>query len=259
VVFNNELNFLQALKLFREMNHLTNTGMTLYWLGRLAAFRNDRTADARFDEAAEVLKQAGAYHQVGRILVGKGDSAFARCDFYAAREEYIKAISLYQETGFLQAGDLELYEDRFDEASTFYRRALLAAESLGLAEEEAQCRVKLGTLELFKGQPRVGTRHLVVAAAAQRRISDVKGLGQTLVRLGQCFVADGDGQRALLLFRAAYPVCRHMESLRDLADCLVGIGTVCLDREPLVEGAALYERTGDTKGRERCMVVLGGL
>lgn len=78
--------------------------MTLYWLGRLAAFRNDRTADARFDEAAEVLKQAGAYHQVGRILVGKGDSAFARCDFHSAREEYIKAIALYEETGFLQSG-----------------------------------------------------------------------------------------------------------------------------------------------------------
>ncbi|KAJ7109192.1 hypothetical protein C8R44DRAFT_278681 [Mycena epipterygia] len=94
----------QALKLFRELENLTNVGMTLYWLGRLAAFRNDRTADARFDEAAEVLKQAGAYHQVGRILVGKGDSAFARCDFYSAREEYIKAIALYEETGFLQSG-----------------------------------------------------------------------------------------------------------------------------------------------------------
>ncbi|KAJ7694178.1 hypothetical protein B0H17DRAFT_1058072 [Mycena rosella] len=292
----------QALKLFRELQNLTNIGMTLYWLGRLAAFRHDRTADVIFDEAAEVLKQAGAFPQVGRILVGKGDSAFARCDFYAAREEYIKAIALYEETGFLQAGpagfaqlslgtaaaylydyseanhwvdaarrtfektpngaygkmhceiiygDLAMYEEKFEEASTFYQRALLATESLGLAEEEGQCCVKLGTLELTRGRPRLGMRHLVVAAAAQRRISDVKGLGQTLVRLGQCFAAEGDRPGALLFFRTAYPVCRKMESLRDLADCLVGIGTVCGDAGAVAEGGALYDETGDTKGRAR--------
>lgn len=55
----NKVKFPQALKLFRELEHLTNIGMTLYFLGRLAASRNDRMADARFDEAAEVLKQAG--------------------------------------------------------------------------------------------------------------------------------------------------------------------------------------------------------
>ncbi|KAJ7489891.1 hypothetical protein B0H11DRAFT_1044888 [Mycena galericulata] len=94
----------QALKLFRELEHLTNIGMTLYFLGRLAASRNDRLADARFDEAAEVLKQAGAYAQVGRILVSKGDQAFARCDYHSAREEYLKAVNLYTETGFIQSG-----------------------------------------------------------------------------------------------------------------------------------------------------------
>ncbi|KAJ6546497.1 hypothetical protein DFH09DRAFT_1171190 [Mycena vulgaris] len=300
----------QALKLFREMNHLTNIGMTLYWLGRLAAFRHDRTADARYDEAAEILKQAGAHHQVGRILVAKGDCAFARCDFYAAREDYSKATTLYEETGFLQTssggfaqlslgttaaylydhseakhwvdaashafektpggaygkmhceiiyGDLALHEERFGEALPFYQRALLAAESLGLAEDEAQCRVKLGTLDLFRGRPRMGVRHLVVAAAAQRRISDVKGLSQTLVRLGQCFAADGDKARALLFFRTAYPVCRKMEGLRNLGDCLLGMGTLCGEREMVVEGDALYDQTGDTKGRERCRVALEGL
>ena len=124
---------------------------------------------------------------------------------------------------------------------------MIATESLGFAEEEGQCRAKLGTLELFRGRPRVGVRHLVVAAAAQRRINDVKGLGQTLVRLGQCFAADGDGAGALLFFRAAYPVCQKMESLRDVADCLVGLGRV-------TEAAALYEQTGDKKGRERCKI-----
>lgn len=291
----------QALPLFREIQNLTNVGLTLYWLGRLAAFRNDHTADARFDEAAEIFKQAGAYPQVGRILIAKGDAALARCDFHGAREEYIKAIDVYGEAGGLQAsfaelslataaaylynypesnhwldkayrafektpnggygkmhcdiiyGDLALYGERFGEAAEFYQRALLAAESLGQAEEEALCRLKLGTLELFRDRTQMGMRHLVVAAAAQRRISDVKGLGQTLVRLGQCFAAEKDRDRAMLLLRAAYPVCRKMESLRDVADVLVGLGTMCGDAGAVAEGRGLYLKTGDVQGGARGM------
>ncbi|KAJ7458913.1 hypothetical protein FB451DRAFT_1272852 [Mycena latifolia] len=98
----------QALPLFRELQHLTNVRMTLYRLGRLAAFRHDRTAsEARFDEAVKVLEQAGAHDQVGRILIAKGDNAFGRCDFYAAREEYIKAMAIC-EVGGLQLAFAQL-------------------------------------------------------------------------------------------------------------------------------------------------------
>lgn len=46
----------------------------------------------------------GAYTQVGRILVSKGDRAFARGEYHSAKQEYLKAITLYTETGFLQSG-----------------------------------------------------------------------------------------------------------------------------------------------------------
>ncbi|KAJ7738492.1 hypothetical protein DFH07DRAFT_82876 [Mycena maculata] len=285
----------QALSLFRELEHLTNIGLTLYFLGRLAASRNDPVADARFDEAAEILKQAGAYPRVAQILVSKGDAAFDRCDYHSAREEYLKAVNIYTETGSIQSGhaafaqlsvgaaaaylydyseanhwvdaawrtlettsfmaygrlhceiiygDLALYGERFDEAATFYQQALLATESLGFVQVEAQCRVKLGTLEVLQGRPWVGLRHLVVAAATQRRSSDVKELSRTLVRLGQCFEADGDKRSAQLIYRTAYPVCRKMDGLRDVADCLVGLGQV-------EEALVLYDQTGDKRGRER--------
>jgi len=299
----------QALKLFRELENLTNIGMTLFMLGRVAAFRNDRNADALFEESGVFLAKAGAHRQACLALLGKGDCASARCDFYTAREAYVKAINVLQETGFLQSGygafaqlslgtaaarlydypeanhwldaawrtfektstvahghmhceiiygDLALSEERFGEAVTFYQRALHAAETLGFAEEEAQCRVKLGTLELLRGRPWVGVRSLFVAAARQRQINDVKGLSETLVRLGECFAADGDKSTALLFFRTAYPVCRKIEALRNMAACLVGLGTVCGDKEQVVEGAALYKQTGDTKEHERCKLLLGG-
>ncbi|KAJ6513859.1 hypothetical protein C8R47DRAFT_622709 [Mycena vitilis] len=297
----------QALKLFRELEHLTNIGMSLFMLARVAAFQNDRNADALFDEAGVFFEQAGTHRHACLAILGKGDCAVARCDFDTARAAYIKAISVLQEIGFLQSGygafaqlslgtaaaslydhaeanqwldaawrtfektttmahghmhcniiygDLALSEDRFEEATRFYGRALLSAASLGFAEEEALCQAKLGTLELTRGRPWVGVRLLTVAAAGQRRIKDVKGLGQTLVRLGECFAADGDRRTALLFFRTAYPVCRKSEALRSVAACLVGLGTVCRDRERVVEGMALYERTKDPKAHERCKALL---
>jgi hypothetical protein len=157
---------------------------------------------------------------------------------------------------YFDEGDLAFYEAKFGEAVTSYQRALHAAESLGRPEQEALCRVKLGTLELTRARPWLGVRHLIVASATQRRIKDVKGLSQTFVRLGECFAADGDTATALLFFRTAYPVCLRIEALRDLAGCLVGLGTVRGDRKQVLEGAQIYEQTGDTKGRERCETLL---
>ncbi|KAJ7933885.1 hypothetical protein B0H13DRAFT_1855740 [Mycena leptocephala] len=279
----------QALTLFRELENLTNIGMTLYMLGIVAAFRSDRKADVLFEESGVFLAKAGAHRQACLPFLGKGDCASARCDFYTAREAYVKAINILQETGFLQSGyaahaqlllgeaaarlydypeanrwldaawrDLALSEERFGEAVTFYQRALHAAETLGFAEKEAQCRVRLGTLELLRGRPWVGVRSLFVAAARQRQINDVKGLSETFVRLGECFAADGDKSTTLLFFRTAYPVCRKIEALRNVAACLVGLGTVCGNKEQVTEGAALYKQTGDTKEHERCKLLLGG-
>ncbi|KAJ7359192.1 hypothetical protein DFH08DRAFT_1037546 [Mycena albidolilacea] len=297
----------QALKLFRELEHLTNIGMSLYMLARIAAFNYDRQADALFEEARVFLEQAGAHREACLAINGMGDCAFARCDFYTARDLYIKTINALKKNGLLYStvggyaqlsmsraaaclydyseanrwlaetkrtlektsviahgqmycdtiyGDLALYEANFGEAVTSYQRALLAAESLGQPVHEALCRVKLGTLELTRARPWMGVRHLIVASATQRRISDVKGLSQTFVRLGECFAADGDMATALLFFRTAYPVCRKIEALRDLAGCLVGLGTVRGDRKQVLEGAQIYEQTGDTKGHEWCKTLL---
>jgi hypothetical protein len=43
-----------------------------------------------------------------------------------------------------------------------------------------------------------------------------------------------------------------------VAACLVGLGTVCGNKEQVTEGAALYKQTGDTKEHERCKLLLGG-
>ncbi|KAJ7273529.1 hypothetical protein B0H12DRAFT_496918 [Mycena haematopus] len=93
----------QALKLFRELEHLTNIGMTLFMLARIAAFNNDRSADALFEEARIVLEQSGARRQACAAINGKGDCAFARCDFYTAREDYTKTINALTENGLIQS------------------------------------------------------------------------------------------------------------------------------------------------------------
>jgi hypothetical protein len=97
------LNFLQALKLFRELEHLTNIGMSLYMLARIAAFNYDRQADALFEEARVFLEQAGAHREACLAINGMGDCAFARCDFYTARDLYIKTINALKKNGLVHS------------------------------------------------------------------------------------------------------------------------------------------------------------
>ncbi|KAJ7063127.1 hypothetical protein C8F01DRAFT_1131657 [Mycena amicta] len=284
----------EALDLFRQLEHLTNIGMSTFMLGKILAFRNDRAADGWFDEAEVVLKQAGAYSLAGVALIGKGDCAFARCDYHAAQQTYSKALNTFEEAGTLQSshgafallslgtaaaylhqyaeakeylertritlnktniasygllhcnlidGDLAFYEGKFGETTTFYQRALTSAETLGFAEEDALCHVKLGTLDIAQGRLQAGLRHVVVAAAKQRRTKDDRGLSQTLVRLGQGFAADGRKDLALGLFRAVYPLCQKIEALRNLAECIQGMGELCEDLELVEEGKRLYAET----------------
>jgi tetratricopeptide (TPR) repeat protein len=100
---NYKAEILQALKLFRELKHLTNIGMTLSMLARIAAFNNDRRADALFEEAGVFLEQAGAHRQACIAISGKGDFAFARSDFYTARDLYNKTINALEKNGFLHS------------------------------------------------------------------------------------------------------------------------------------------------------------
>ncbi|KAJ7792956.1 hypothetical protein B0H14DRAFT_3498655 [Mycena olivaceomarginata] len=93
----------QALKLFRELEHLANIGMSLYMLARIAAFNYDRQADALFEEARVFLEQAGAHRQACQAIIGIGDCAFARCDFYTARDLYIKTINTLKKNGTLHS------------------------------------------------------------------------------------------------------------------------------------------------------------
>ncbi|KAF7304683.1 hypothetical protein MKEN_01182400 [Mycena kentingensis (nom. inval.)] len=296
----------EALVLFRQLDHLTNIGMSCFMLGKIAAFRDDPAADAYFDEAELVLKQAGAYSQAGAALIGKGDRAFARCQYQTAQTIYLKAKTTFEEANMLASnyafallsigtaaaylheyaeaaewlgqatnilkktsfmaygnlhcdiiyGDLAFYEHKFEDAASLYRRALLSAETLGFAEEEALCHVKLGRLEVAEHRVETGLRHLVVAASKQRRSKDVKGLSQTLVRLGECY-ASTDHNTSISFFRAAYPVCQKM-NVRNLADCLLGMGRVLGDRGMVGEAERLYAETGDKFGQEECKRVLSG-
>ncbi|KAF8212427.1 hypothetical protein K438DRAFT_1244160 [Mycena galopus ATCC 62051] len=93
----------KALKLFRELEHLTNVGLSIFMLAKIAAFNNAREADALFEEARVVLEQSGARRHACAALNGKGDCAFARCDFYTAREDYAKTVKALKDYGFIQS------------------------------------------------------------------------------------------------------------------------------------------------------------
>ncbi|CAK5279603.1 unnamed protein product [Mycena citricolor] len=309
--------------LFRQEEHLTNIGMTLYFLGRIADFRDDASAEERYEEAEAVLQQAGASSHAALALIGKGDILVARCQYREAQQIYTKAVQAFRTNSSLQTtygafaqlslgtaeaylynyteakrwldaawktfektpvaprsdasgysiwfdrpesgqipvtdrppGDVAMFQNSVMEAATMYQRALTSAESLGLSVEESQCRVKLGAVHVMQGQVRVGLQHLLVAAAKQRKAQNIKGITETMVRLGEAFEADGDHPAALMIFRATYPAVSKTGALRSTADCLLGLGRLCSDRVYVDKAAQLYQQTDDPKGRERCRTLV---
>ncbi|CAK5279615.1 unnamed protein product [Mycena citricolor] len=93
---------LEALELFRQEEHLTNIGMTLYFLGRIADFRDDASAEERYEEAEAVLQQAGASSHAALALIGKGDILVARCQYREAQQIYTKAVQAFRTNSSLQ-------------------------------------------------------------------------------------------------------------------------------------------------------------
>jgi tetratricopeptide (TPR) repeat protein len=154
---NHKAELLQALKLFRELEHLTNIGLTLFLLAKIAAFNNNRRADALFEEAGVFLEQAGAHRLACIAISGKGDCAFARSDFYTARDLYIKTINALEKFGFLHSvvagyaqmsvGMAAAYLYDYSEANHWLAEAKRTFEKTStVAHGQIHCDITYGTI-----------------------------------------------------------------------------------------------------------------
>lgn len=114
------------------------------------------------------------------------------------------------------------------------------------------CHTKLGALSLARSHPWVAQRHQLVALSIYHQIALPRKQAHAIVRLGDVCLADGDSTTAIALYRAAYQVSLKFEAVRDVADCLLGIGRGLSSHRHVEEALKLYKGTGDIKGANLC-------
>jgi tetratricopeptide (TPR) repeat protein len=296
----------EALAIFRELGHLTNIGLALYFLGHIEEARNPNKALEYFDAAIETFELAGDFANVSRIFIARGDMHYGRCDFTNAKADFEHAASIFRDRGQdpdpytqlslgeaaaalyeaesatryvdaalaifdstrklkhgiihceLTYGDIKMIAEEpagLEGAEALYHNALKASRAVGYIVEQAMCLARLGLVETRRGKYADALHFLCAPMRLFDRGSNLRGKANVLVRIGNVFAKNGETETAVAVYRAAYPVCVRLESRRDEAACLCGLGEILRSRRHLVEAERLYSRTGDVKGKARA----GGL
>lgn len=110
-------------------------------------------------EALELAERIGDRHRAARARQGLGDVAFARGDYHAVREHYVRALEVHREmgnehlTGVLlgNLGSAEHRIEEFDDAAHHYEESLAIHQRTGARPYEAVVTFALAVLEHERG------------------------------------------------------------------------------------------------------------
>lgn len=244
----------QALSIFRGLEHLTNIGMTLFWLGRIETFRSHHTqALAYYEEAAEVLEKAGAHQQVGRVLTGRGDVSFSRCDFMGARRDYQRAIDNFRASGTLNNSTAAYAYLSLGEAAAALAEFALARECLDTAYQTFKkrrsthgilhCHILYGDLALAEGDTPLyaeADSYFQEALAGARSAEFSEEIAIINGRLGKSAGRQGRVQSAEQHFVIAMTFYRKMNNSKGLASIMVMFGDCLLQNNDRVSALSLF-------------------
>ncbi|KAJ7600604.1 hypothetical protein C8J56DRAFT_880270 [Mycena floridula] len=187
-----------------------------------------------------------------------GEAAVALRDLTHGRQCIDTAYRIFQKKngihGLLHCelvyGDIALQEQQYTDAYDFFNQALKHCSSSHYHAQSIICFGKLGQVEANRGRPNAARLNYVRAMVLYRAMTSMKGLASMLVRMAEI---EEDRDTSLALFLAALPCCRRVGTLRDVADCLWGIGNINgLGWDHIVEARRIYTKIGDAKGQEKC-------
>jgi tetratricopeptide (TPR) repeat protein len=184
---------------------------TWFALGDLARARSDLDgAQALFERAVPLYRQAGDVKGEAGCIQGLGDIARDRSDLDGARAQYEQALPLYRQTGDVLGeagciqglGDIALARSDLDGAQAQYEQALPLYRQTGSVQGEAMCTEGLGDIALAR--------------------------------------SDLDGAQAQ--YEQALPLYRQAGSVHGEANCIFSLGDIARDRSDLDGARAQYEQ-----------------
>lgn len=232
----------EALQLFRELDHLTNVGLQLFWLGKIDVFRCQYApshAIQYYKDAIEVLNTAGAHFQVGRVLTDRGDISFAQCDFASAKADYEEAVTILRDCGFGQSeltgyAQLSLGEVAaalYDTPTSvqWLDRARAVFEKNNTKHGMLHCFIVYGDLALHADPPRLEEAESMYAQALSIKL-DAGAEEEALcnVKLGYLELLRSRRERALRYFVLASALHRRMDDLKGKTSAMIRLAELYL-------------------------------
>lgn len=154
----------------------------------------------------------------------------------------------------------------FDEADTYFRRALSLWEQMGNHHRAAGSRRRLGLVAAASGHPADAIGWLGQALTAYRELTDVRKSALTLSDMGDVFISAGQPTEAVTYLRKAWSLLTDTPDPHSKVRVLTRLGRALEDAGDIA-GASVHMQQalhamrdiGSLRGEAEALTALGGL
>jgi tetratricopeptide (TPR) repeat protein len=217
--------FEEALHLRDEIGYVPSQALTLANLGqlRLAVGDHDQ-AEIDLERSWQMSAQAGEELGVVRAAIGLAHLDLI-CGNLAAAAQHLDAaqarLNAVGEDEAIQVAWLQaLVQARGGDLVGGHTKAVQAlglAQESELAEQETECLLAIGEIEMLQGKAIAAEQRLREAIAGSRERDDRYQLGLGLLALGALYAKHGIAEEARAALRQAVDLLAHLGAAFDLA------------------------------------------
>ena len=167
---------------------------------------------------------------------------------------------------YFKLGTLHLLHCKYQEAKTFYEKALGIMIATGSILEEGSCYLNLGSVLSALGENGKAKEYLLKALAISKNVKARRGEALCYGNLGNVFASLGEYAKAKENYEKGIALRQEIGFRENEALCYAGLGNVCISlgqydraKEHLEKGLKIAEESGDRKSQAFCYRDLGGL
>jgi tetratricopeptide (TPR) repeat protein len=236
--------FEKAITLFRETGDKIWAGFSLLYFGWLIESHDYERKRASLEESLALHRELGYVSGMIESLKQLGALELRLGDFESAHRRLDEAVSLWQAhastlgnsiTMGYDLGDLAFYEGDYELAQKYYEECLAWADQKYLSAPASWAKVRLGYLSTRRGERSNARRYLREALTAFDQSGVRIGIIFTLEGFATLAVAEGQWEKAALLFSCA------AKQREDISDTRPPVEQASIERDLAILHSKLAE------------------
>jgi predicted ATPase/class 3 adenylate cyclase len=216
-------------------------------LGELAEM-SGRYAEASsyYREAEDALSEVDDPAERVQIYLALARMDRSRGALDTAAQICLRALSLAGKVGdavsahlYFELGEVERERGHLRSASGYLQAASSVWEQMGALEKQALVNTALADVSYNRGELADALSYYQKALETQQRVLDRQGMATTLFGIGRAVLALGDDTAAIERFNEAMSIAREIGAQLLVANCMLQIGMIYLERGDVPEAERL--------------------